>query len=410
MKPSLLVVTPRYPYPVVGGDRLRIYQQCKELSRYFNLTLVSLCETRQELQLPLPNDGVFTTIERYHYPKWKAWLATLMALPTQTPLQVAYYRSRAFQQRVRHLMAAHDAVLAHLIRVGDMVKNQPGIKFLEMTDAISLTYARLKQQDLSLRGWMPWVYRIEANRLHRYEKDIFRCFDHTFLISEVDRRFLLGDSEHATQRTSIVTNGVDLDELPYQFAPTGQDLVFIGNMSAVPNQDAVQYVATEILPLVRRRYPGSQLRVIGRIPSKLQSYFQHLPGVKVMGEVPSIAQAAHGGAVGVCPMRLGAGVQNKLLEYMALGLPAVTTTMGLEGIQAQPGQDVWLADTPELFADEVIALLDNRAAAEVTAQAARRYVERHHAWSSVLAPMVQTMLQHLPDRSIARGHGLVSRP
>ena len=129
-----------------------------------------------------------------------------------------------------------------------------------------------------------------------------------------------------------------------------------------------------------------------------------------MGEVPSVAQAAQGGAVGVCPMRLGAGVQNKLLEYMALGLPAVTTTMGLEGIQAQPGQDVWLANTPELFADAVIALLDNRTVAEATAHAARRYVERHHAWSSVLAPMVQTMLQHLPDRSTARDHGLVSRP
>lgn len=412
MKPTLLVVTPRYPYPVIGGDRLRIYQQCKELSQHFTLTLISLCETRAELLSPLPDDGVFATVERIYRPKWQAWLSALAALPTLTPLQVAYYHSRPFRRRIQQLAPTHNAILAHLIRTADMVKHQPGVKFLEMTDAISLAYLRLKQQNPPLRGFMPWVYRIEASRLRRYERNILRHFDHTFLISEVDRQFLLDSSLHTLSDTSIVTNGVALDTLPYQFAPDGQDLVFIGNMSAVPNQDAVRYLATDILPLVRRRYPGSQLRVIGRMPARQRAYWQRFPGLLVLGEVASIAQAARGGGVGVCAMRLGAGVQNKLLEYMALGLPAVTTTIGLQGISAKPGQEVVLADTPQAFAQAVIDLLDNRVAARILAQAARQHVERHHTWTSVLAPMVQTIQHHVAaSASLSpRQGGVSSRP
>lgn len=174
----------------------------------------------------------------------------------------------------------------------------------------------------------------------------------------------------------------------------------------------MRYLATDILPLVRRRYPGSQLRVIGRMPARQRAYWQRFPGLLVLGEVASIAQAARGGGVGVCAMRLGAGVQNKLLEYMALGLPAVTTTIGLQGISAKPGQEVVLADTPQAFAQAVIDLLDNRVAARILAQAARQHVERHHTWTSVLAPMVQTIQHHVAaSASLSpRQGGVSSRP
>lgn len=397
MKPTLLVVTPRLPYPVVGGDRLRIYHQCQVLSQHFNLTLLSLCATRQELNAELPADGIFQRVERHLHPRWKSWFNTLLALPGNLPLQIAYFRSGKLRQRIRHLAPQHDAVLAHLIRAGDMTQDLHGFNFLEMTDAISLGYQRLTQSQPTPRGFMPWVYSVESRRLKSYEQRIVQRFTHTFLISEIDRQFLFGHDPQAASRTSIVTNGVDLVKLPYQFSPAGGHLVFIGNMSTVPNLDAVHHFATDILPLIAQLHPQVRLRVIGRIGPGERQRLQQFKGVDVVGEVDNIAQAAMGGGVGVCPMRLGAGVQNKLLEYMALGLPAVSTTIGQQGIHATPGTHLMVADTPHQFANAVSHLLTNRSAASALAQAARSYVEQHHTWQQVLTPMAHTMLAQLPQ-------------
>ena len=101
MKKSLLIVTPRYPYPVIGGDRIRIYYLCKALSQHFEVSLLSLCETREEMASPLPEDGVFSSIERIYYPKWRSWINALLAIPTRSPLQVAYYGSSLLARRIK---------------------------------------------------------------------------------------------------------------------------------------------------------------------------------------------------------------------------------------------------------------------------------------------------------------------
>ncbi|CUH70210.1 sugar transferase, PEP-CTERM/EpsH1 system associated [Thalassovita autumnalis] len=113
-KKRLLVLTPRLPYPVMGGDRLRIYQVCKALSARYSLTLLSLCETREEMDCVIPNDGVFHRVERVLLTKARSYLNTLMVLPTPTPLQVGYYRSAAFQEAVNRLLPEHVQTVSKL--------------------------------------------------------------------------------------------------------------------------------------------------------------------------------------------------------------------------------------------------------------------------------------------------------
>lgn len=396
MKPTLLVLTPRYPYPVVGGDRLRIHGLCRALSRHFDLTLLSLCETQAEQQAPIPDDGVFTRIERIRLPRWRSWLNTLLALPGRRPLQAAYYDSPAFARRAAQLAAEHDGVLVHLARLGDMTRRLPGPKFLEMTDALSLNYRRVR---LAGGGFslLHQVYRLEEPRMHVFERGIVDDFDHAFLISDVDRQFLFGDNAGRRARTHVVTNGVDVRQFGFQFAPHGTDLVFIGNMTTLPNRDAVLYLGEQVLPRVRQVHPAAVLRVIGRIGAHDRAALAHLPHVRIMGEVDSIADAARGAGAAVCPMRLGSGVQNKLLEYMALGLPAVSTTIGLEGLHARPGVELEVADDAAAFADRVIALLSDRDRAGAVAQAARRFVETQHDWQAVTAPMVAVIRARLAE-------------
>lgn len=407
---SLLVLTPRFPYPVVGGDRLRIYQVCKALSAEFRLSLLSLCESDAEMKHPVPKDGVFHRVDRVKLPRWRSWLQCLYALPTSRPLQVAYYRSADFERRVQASLREHDGVLAHLIRSADVLRTHDGPKFLEMTDAISLNYGRVRQHDDGRREFRTLVFRIEADRLARYERRIVDDFDLSFLVSEIDRRYLFAGDPQRLRKVMVCSNGVDLTNLPFEFAPDGRDIIFIGNLTTLQNLDAALHMAADILPLVRLHRPTSRFRIVGRIRPRDAAMLARFPGVDVSGEVPDIATAARGGAVGVCPIRLGAGVQNKVLEYLALGLPVVSTPIGLEGFDARPGKHLMVAEGAQQFADTVLALLDRREVARKLAVAGRRYVEEGHSWSAMLQPMVNAIRERMDgDGRVANTGARVAR-
>src|SRR2546427_12783418 len=133
----ILVVTPRLPYPVIGGDRLRIYQICKALSKYHDITLISLCESRQELEISLPSDGVFKRVRRVYLAPWRSRSNALLALFSGVPLQDAYYQSREMDAVVTEEIPHHDLALAHLVRTEHYIHDKGIPTFVELTDAIS---------------------------------------------------------------------------------------------------------------------------------------------------------------------------------------------------------------------------------------------------------------------------------
>jgi len=384
----LLVLTSRFPYPVVGGDRLRLYRICVELAKDHELTLLSLCDDRADLDATVPDDGVFARVERFYLPTWRSWVASLAAIPSRTPLQVAYYRLGRFSARARELAASHDAVLAHLIRTGAAIAGLPGPKFLELTDAISLNYERAKAASARHRlDPRTIAYRLETGRLKPFEQRIVERFDRSFLVSDVDRDHLFGPGDPRRDRVLVVGNGVDTDALAYDFAPDGTDVAFIGNLASLQNFDAALHFASDVLPLVRRVRPDVRFRVVGRIGVDDAERLKALDGVDVTGEVDSVADAVRGAGVGVASLRIGAGVQNKVLEYFALGLPCVSTPLALEGFGAAHGRELLVAESAQAQAEAVLRILDDRALAERMAKSARDYVERNHSWEQVLAPL-----------------------
>lgn len=389
-RPKVLVLTPRYPYPVIGGDRLRIYQICKALSVHCDLTLLSLCESTEELLSPLPADGVFNRVERILLPRWQSLLGVALSLPGRRPLQVAYYQCKAFKVRVDALIDEHDAGVAHLIRTGHYVRHASIPFFLEMTDAISLNYQRVRELGTK-RDWRAWVYALEARRLLAYERRTHRKFEGAALVSEVDRRFLLQGS--SDDRLIVCSNGVDTDEMPYTERGSAQQpiIVFIGHMGTVQNLDACTYFIESVLPRLRRHRPF-RLRIVGRIDDATAKRLQSYDGVEVRGNVSSIPPEVQDAYAAVAPMRLGAGVQNKVLEYMALGLPVVTSVVGLEGLEAIPDQDILVAKEPESWERALTLLWDDTRLRIELARNARHYVEAHHSWSTQLAPLVERVV------------------
>ncbi|WP_069267671.1 glycosyltransferase [Paraburkholderia nodosa] len=384
-KKKLLVLTPRLPYPVIGGDKLRIYHLCKALSCQYSLTLLSLCETSEEMDCELPDDGVFDRVERVFLSKAHSYMNTLLALPTRTPLQVAYYRSRAFAAAVERLLPSHDGVLVHLVRCAEYVRKSDKPRVLEMTDAISLNYSRVKQLK-NARGLKSRVLSLEAQRLGDYERTIVNDFDLSVLVSQTDKDYLFPGSN--AENVMVCSNGVDLSGLPYSVRSTASRiLIFIGDMRTVQNEDMCHFFAQEVLPLLRKR-ADYRFRIVGSISPALAERFRAYDGVEVTGRVASVADAARDGAIGVCPMRIGAGVQNKILEYMALGLPVVATSCGHEGLHAEAGRDLVIANTPEEIVDRIEWLMLNEAAAVEMAVHARQFVEREHAWGRMVEPLI----------------------
>lgn len=398
VRPRLLILTPRFPYPVVGGDRLRIWRVCRALASEFDLTLLSLVERRDDLRLPVPEDGVFAAVERFWLPRAASWAAALAAVPTRTPLQVAYYGHAGFRRRVAQLAASHDGVFAHLIRTADATLSLDLPRFCELTDAISLNYERAGAARRGVRDVRAVAYALERPRLRAYERRVIAAMDHAFLVSGVDRDFLAPPGDPLRDRVSVCPNGVDLAGLPFVSPRPGADLVFVGNLTSMQNLDAALFAARDVLPLVRRVRPDARLRVVGRIDRRRAAQFAAFDGVTVTGEVGSIPDAAASGAVGLAPMRIAAGVQNKVLEYCALGLPAVVTPMALEGLPARAGEDLLVGEDARGVADAVLRLLGDPEFAARVAANGRAYVERHHDWDALLRPLVNTVAEGVRKR------------
>lgn len=386
MTARLLVLTPRFPYPLYGGDVLRVYRLCEMLSRSYRLTLLSICQSPSEMQATLPPDSPFSEVHRVHLPKWKSYANALAALTMGRSMQTAYYASGKFRRAVERLRGEHDVLLCHLARTAPYAAGFDGIKVLELTDYIPLTYARsnaIKGKGLSLRRL---VYTLEQDRVDRAQNALARGFDLITFVSDVDRSMFLQSSGVPPDKVATFGNGVNLTERPFTLHRSGKTVAFIGTLKAMPNADAVSYFITSILPLIQRTDPNVKLRVVGAVDEKFRARFES-SDVEFTGSVPDLANAVDDCVLGLCPVRIGAGVQNKMLDYMALGLPAVTTPIGAEGLEGGRDTAFLVADGPQRFAEAIVTLLHDSPKREQLALAGRRVVEQQYSWTGRLAAL-----------------------
>lgn len=342
-----------------------------------------------------PEANVFDRIYRIRHTQWRAWLQTAIALFSGKPLQVAYYRSKKFAQKVDDLASQHDLILSHLCRTAQYTEGRGGVPtVLEMTDALSLNYERVREH--SPWGLKQWLYYLEGPRMKRYEKKTLDQFDLISLVSPKDRKFLLGErSEEENQHVRVYTNGIDLSARPYQGPGSAPVIVFIGNMRTVHNRMACQFVIDEILPRVRTEIPDIRFRIVGAAPSGTKETFNRIEGVTVTGWVDSIPEATKDAFCGIGAMKVAGGLQNKILEYMALGLPVVANKMGVEGVNLTSEHEVLIGGNTEEIVSHIVSLHRKEDLRVRLAKNARTFVESNHKWSTALAPLVDDVGQML---------------
>lgn len=377
LKKRILFLAPRFPYPPLSGDKLFLLNAARAL-RDHHLSLICFCASDEEMKA-CPNDGLFESIHRIRLSKRKSYVKVLISILGSMPLQLAYYDFQEFRERVEELLPRHDAVIAHLIRCGQFIANRKVTvpRILMMADAISLTYERMSSLSGSSLLWH-YLYRIEQSRLLNYEKSCPKHFDQMWIHSEIDRDYLGLDPS----RARIVPVGIDLEEFPFKAESAGNIIAFIGNLSYSVNRDACLHFIRFILPELRKD-DEVRLRVIGACPEKVRREFEHHQGVEVTGTVERIADTVENVFCGICPIRAGAGIQNKILNYLALGIPCVTSTVGLEGLEAVAGTDLLVYETNDEAVAMVRSLHKNAALRSLLAMNGRKLVERKHDWKMI---------------------------
>ena len=401
MRPNALFLTPRLPFPLVGGDRVKAFHLLKILSTKYNVTCVSFVEeapVRHEWIQKISALGV--DLHVIPLKPFAAKLRVARSIFSDKPLEVEYYSHHRFQEKVNELVGnkKFDIVFAFFMRTAEYARTLTGMpRVLIAEDARLLTHLRATTALNLSPGY--FMSLIEREKLSRYEPSIVNDFDLTTFVSPIDRDLLL--QFNPTARTAIITNGVDLDEFafnPDQSKRSG--IVFAGKMDVRHNVPMALRIGRELWPQLRKQFPTLQCRIVGKNPSASVRRLRSL-GVTVTGEVPHVRDYISSSAVFLHPQIIGAGIQNKVLEAMALGTPVVTTPVGIAGIRGKHGVHVMIGNSNAELVDLTARLLASPALRSELAQNARELVEADHTWELVATQLFS---------AIDLVNGLKSRP
>jgi hypothetical protein len=258
---------------------------------------------------------VFTSVHRILLPRWRSWWQAVVGLMGSAPLQVAYYRSKEFQRRVDDLLPSHDLIWCHLVRTAPCARQAPVPRWLEMTDSIALTLDRASRVGPSVPWLRRFAFRTESRRMAQYEHEILKQFDLVSLISEIDRQQAFADLAPSRTRGSWWHPTASR-------CPTSNCPPRAAGRRGSPSSAAWILVGESRCALVLRREAcglkcacacsEARLHVIGLIPEADARRLRNLSGVSVEGVVPLLSDVLQHCRVGICPVRFGAGMQNKV--------------------------------------------------------------------------------------------------
>ena len=393
---KLLVLSPVFPDAPSDGDRLRLYHWLEQLGRRHSITLAALADPHRAGDWTPSQLG--KTLRAVHRHPWggakRLAMAGLSAFGV-LPINVSSASSPGFRDLVDELIAAEaakdkpfDAVLAYRLKMAPYALRFKGRRFLDYTDSLTrYNERRAAKAAVEGRGLARRFFAWQGRKLAAYEAWVAGQFDGLFINASTDAEALQAMAPPFAERIHVAANGVDerltaLAQGSRAKAPRqGAKLVFVGHLAYPPNVDAVLWFAKKVLPQVLKARPDATFEVIGGdAPNSVLSLAAR-PGVRLHGYQndtrPFLAEAA----LSVCPVRTGAGRQNKLIEAFACGLPAVSTSFAARGAEAVADKDVLVADEAADFSQAVLRLLQHPAEGRRLAKQAAALVKSKYDWA-----------------------------
>lgn len=385
---KLMMLVSRFPYPLEKGDKLRAYHQLKELSKKHEIHLISLTDQtiKEEWLAEIKKHCASVHILKLN--RFFIYVNTALQFFSDKPYQVGYFYQGSVQRKINQLIEQlkPEHIYCQLIRTAEYVKHIQHIpKTIDYMDA--LAKGMMRRADIS-RGLMKKLFLAEARRLGAYENRIFDYFNHHTIISEQDQKLIQHPEAH---RIRVIENGIGEEFLHYNTRQKPEyDLVFVGNLNYPPNIQCAEYLVKEILPKLHREKPEVRVLISGANPNKRVA---DLAGdyVKVQGWVDDIRSSYCQGKVFVAPLFIGTGLQNKLLEAMALSIPCITTPLANNALRASSGDSIVIAHNAEEFVREIIHLLHSPEYAQKLGAAGKQFVQAKFSWAHSVQKLDELM-------------------
>lgn len=380
---KILVALPRFPYPLEKGDKLRAYNQIKELSKNNEIYLFCVSHTKvlpEHVEQLRPYCQDICCVNSPKLVNYKNIVRNYLHTKS---LQIGYWDSRKARKAVKEFVrkVQPDVIYSQMVRTMPWISRLPYPKVMDYQDALSMNTERRMDQT---RGLWHYILHFEFKMLRSTEYNAFKIFDALTIISEPDSDAI---PRPKNGEIHIIPNGVDFDffdrtKLP---SPAGAapkwDIVFCGNMGYEPNVHAAQYLVKEVMPLVWKEVPGATVLLAGANPKHGVSNLAS-DKVSVSGYVVDIRECYAASSIFVAPMLTGSGLQNKLLEAMAMQLPCVTTSIANDSLGARDGSEVLIGDNAEAFAAHIVSLLRDADKRASLAQSGRQYALDHFSWET----------------------------
>jgi sugar transferase (PEP-CTERM/EpsH1 system associated) len=391
LKPDLIFLAHRIPYPPDKGEKIRSHHMLRHLAADFRIHLGCLTAEPDEARHVDTLRQWCASIGSFPMDRRRQKLMALARLRPGRPLMLDYYRLPALQAWVAATRAA-------LPKAGAFVSTVAMMPYLESDPPPRLI---LDAMDIDSEKWTAYaatapratrfVWAREGRTLLAYERRAAARADATLFVSPSETARFAQLAPETAGRLHAIENGVDLDRFSPDtdygtpFSTPGPHLVFTGHMDYWPNADAVAWFAAEIMPTLRATHPTLAFHIVGANPGPATRALATAPGIHVTGRVPDIRPFLAWADVCVAPLRIARGIQNKVLEAMAMGRPVVASPQAFEGVRAMPGEALLVANGAGETGAAIRTVLDG--GARGLGPAARAAMERGYAWAATLAPL-----------------------
>jgi polysaccharide biosynthesis protein PslH len=388
-------------HPLDKGGRIRTYQMLRSLSRRHYVTYLCLDDGLAAPDaLERARDYAQEVIVVPFRPQPKGsvgfFLDLLRNLFSPLPYAVARYESPPLRHEILRLAGASDLIVCDFLAPSINVPAglpAPVVLFQHNVEAIIWQRHVAVPQAALRRAY----FRAQWQRMRRYEAEQCRRFAHVIAVSATDAESM--QREYQVASVGCVPTGVDLEYFSASLRPRqSRELVFVGSMDWMPNDDGVRWFASEIFSRIQERVAGARLTVVGRSPSAaMRELAARNSAIEVTGTVADVRPYLERAAVSVVPLRIGGGTRLKLYEAMAMGIPVVSTTIGAEGLPVRHGEQLLIADSTDEQVAAICALLADQQRAAALSANALRHVREHCSWDAV----AERFLSQCPHRSAA---------
>jgi len=352
----IVILLSRVPYPLEKGDKLRAFYQIKELSNHYDIYLCALDSHNANLNDASEKLNEFCKQILFIRLTWAHKLVGLFqSFFSRTPFQIGLFYNFFTQRTVNKWISTvnPDAVYVQLHRMAPYLKTNGYPNVLDFQDAFSMgVYRQIPKISMGLRP----IFKLEYALLKRYEQQLLKQFKFCSIISEIDDNWINPEHKYAIK---LVRNGVDFDFYQPIASKKDIDILFTGNMGYMPNIDAAEFLIKQIMPLVWAKFPQIKVVLAGSNPHSKVLALQS-KNTTITGFVDDLRPYYHRSKIFIAPLRIGSGLQNKLLEAMAMGIPCITSNIANNSLKATDNQDVIISNTAEEFAESIFKLIENQ--------------------------------------------------